>query len=342
MPAILATRMLPLIDTYLAACRKEGWHARDLQCEVVQYKPGRLCTLRYLVQMNRPFRCETRTQEVYGKVYRDDRWRFCFDVQEACWNAACRSDGVWRAARPIMSMPAWRLSLQEAVSGRRFRQVLADLTHDDASEANLAQAEEHLRALARAIRSLQRAPVRLGPRCDFRWLLATVERNLPYLQRSEPSLAEELRRLTREIVLLEPTIPALPLGLAHCDLAHDNVLVDGDRIGIIDFDRAGQAEPAYDVAYFLTHLCSFGIRHPRRQQHVRRLCGTFRAAYLELAPEVSPERLALYEALELVSYGLRNFRKQSHQANWLRWAQGQIEAAWSCLGQAARHGGSQP
>jgi Ser/Thr protein kinase RdoA (MazF antagonist) len=263
-------------------------------------------------------------------------------LQEACWKAASLSDGAWHAARPIMAMPAWRLSLQEAVGGRRFRQVLADLTHDDASEEDLAKAEEHLRAVARAIRSLHHAPVRLGPRCDFSSLLKSPERNLPYLQRSQPALAEELRQLFKEMVRLEPTIPALRFGLAHCDFSHDNVLVDGDRIGIIDFDRAGQAEPAYDVAYFLTHLCSFGIRHPRRLPHLQRLSETFRVAYLKMAPEVSPERLALYEALDLASYVLRNFRKQRHKEDWLRWAQGQTEAAWSRLGQAAGHRGGRP
>ena len=337
-PAIVASRMLPLLDNFLPACREEGWRARDLQYVVVRYKPEHLCTLRYLVHMSRPFRLEARTQEVYGKVYQDEHWRSAFDVLEACWTAASRSDGAWRVARPIVAMPAWRFSLQEAVSGRGFRQVIADLVHDDASEADLAQAEEHLRALARAIRSFQRAPVRLGPRRDFGWLLARPLRNLPYLQQSEPALAEDLTRLTQELMRLEQTIPDAALGLAHCDLVHDKVLIDGHHIGIIDLDRAGQAEPPYDVACFLTHLCSFGTRHPQWRQQVQRLSETLRAAYLGLAPEVSRERLALYEALDLASYVLRNFPRQIHRATWLPWAQGQTEAAWSRLGQAARHG----
>jgi Ser/Thr protein kinase RdoA (MazF antagonist) len=224
------------------------------------------------------------------------------------------------------------------VAGRRFSHVFAELTHDAAGEAELQQVEGHLGAVALAVRSLQRAPVQLGAlgaNWTFDALLASQERNLAYLAQSQPRLAAELSRLRADMVRLERMIPAAPLGLAHGDFAHGNVLLDERTVGIIDFDRAGHAEPAYDVAYFLTHLCSYGIRHPRRQPHVTRLCTTFREAYLGLAPDVSPRRLALYEALDLSAYVLRNFRKQSHQAKWLRWAPEQIAAARDRLSQVA-------
>ena len=103
-----------------------------------------------------------------------------------------------------------------------------------------------------------------------------------------------------------------------------------------------RAEEAFDVAYFLTHMWSFGIRHPKRMKHVAKLSLDMRQSYLELAPEVSSERLALYEALDFAAYVLRNFRKQSHQEQWLAWAGAQIEAAWDRLGVAAGSKGALP
>jgi hypothetical protein len=69
--------------------------------------------------------------------------------------------------------------------------------------------------------------------------------------------------------------------------------------------------------------------------HVTALWKHMRDEYLALAPEVSSERLAVYEALDFAAYVLRNFRKQSHQASWLAWAGGQIEAARHRLDVAA-------
>jgi hypothetical protein len=74
-------------------------------------------------------------------------------------------------------------------------------------------------------------------------------------------------------------------------------------------------------------LWSFGLRHEKRMPHVTGLWKHMRAEYLAQAPEVSSERLAVYEALDFSAYVLRNFRKQSHQASWFGWAGGQIEAA---------------
>jgi Ser/Thr protein kinase RdoA (MazF antagonist) len=228
--------------------------------------------------------------------------------------------------------------VQSAVHGRQFRYVLADLTKGDAHPDEIRQAAGHLAAVARAVRSMQQSRIRLGPCLDFSALAAFQCDNLNHLRRVQADLAGEVHRLRAEIERLARACPASALELAHGDFAHGNVMVDGERVGIIDFDRAGQAEPVYDVAYFLTHLASFALRHPERSTHLRALCDRFRDAYFELAPQVSSRRLALYEALDLSAYVLRNFRKRSHQAEWLGWAKGQVESAWERLDHAAADG----
>jgi Ser/Thr protein kinase RdoA (MazF antagonist) len=330
-PAVMA----PFLAAHLPECRDHGWQPRDLGCEVVHFKPGRLCTIRYTLALEDSDRRAVRTVQLYGKAFRDDRWQDNARLLRAASEAAETSEGLWKAARLVAVAPEWRFTVQSAVGGRRFSAVCTELTHDGAGDAELQQAEQHLATLARAIRSMQLAPVRVGPLLDFDALLAMQERNLEHLRRCQPGLARELLRVRHALARCEHSIPACPLGLCHGDFAHGNILVDDGTIGIIDFDRAGQAEPAYDVAYFLTHLCSFGIRHPRRQAHLTRLCRTFRAAYLTLAPEVTRRRLALYEALDLSAYVLRNFRKQSHQAAWLRWAPAQVDAAWERINEAS-------
>jgi aminoglycoside phosphotransferase (APT) family kinase protein len=225
--------------------------------------------------------------------------------------------------------------LQEAVPGRDFRLVFAELTPDDVSAPQLAQARRHLTDIVLAIRSLQGAAVGPGPVKTFERLFAEQEKNLLYMRGLQPRLAADIAEVRRELLRLERETPQGPLVFCHGDFAHGNVLIDGDSVGIIDFDKAGAAEPAYDVAYFLTHMWSFGIRHPQRMPHVRELWRHLRETYLELAPEVNSERLALYEALDFAAYVLRNFRKQSHQASWLSWAEGQVAAARERLGEAA-------
>lgn len=329
--------MLALFRRHLPR-REDGCRPSALRYEVVHYKPQRLCTLRYTVQLTHPTDTVTGVADVYGKVYCDDRWKSSHEFQSAMWRAACAGDNVWRTARPVVCVAEERFILQEAVEGRPFRRVFDELTQEDASEAELARAERHLTAVAETVRSMQRAPVRLGPRLDFATLWESQAKNLPYLNHSHPKLGRELARLRTALARSEGTLCSQSLGPAHGDFAYANVVLENGVVGVIDFDKGGQAEPAYDPAYFLTHLSSFGIRHPKRLRHVTRLCEAFRQAYLGLAPEVPPHRLALYEALDLVAYVLRNFKKQSHQPNWVPWAHTQIEYAWERLTWATRQG----
>jgi len=338
-PATDLDGMRTLLSASLPECRDEGWRIRDFEVEPVHYKPARLCTLRYALTLDHPEHPETRQVHLFGKVYRDDRWQESYETLATTWEASASSGGAWLAARPIVAIGAWRFVVQSAVPGVRFRQVLAELTSDDARPEELRQVERHLAAVARAVHSMQQAPVGRGPRLDFAALFAAQQRNLDYLRGIHEATARELERLRTEIARVAATTPASDLVLSHGDFAHGNVMLDGNDVGIIDFDRMGQAEPAYDVAYFLTHLTSFTLRHPRRAAHMEPLCDHFRAAYLKLAPAVSPRRLALYEALDLSAYVLRNFRKQSHQARWLKWATGQIASAWERLDHATRAGG---
>jgi len=330
--------MTALLATHLPECRDQGWSIGGLSYEPMQYKPGRLCTLRYTVTLVHPRHADPKRIDVFGKVYRDDRWRRSYALIHDTWQAASKSGGTWCAAQPIAAVGSWRLIVQSAVHGRQFRYVLADLTKGDAHPDEIRQAAGHLEAVARAVRSMQQSRIRLGPCLDFSALAAFQCDNLNHLRRVQADLADEVHRLRAEIERLARACPASALELAHGDFAHGNVMVDGERVGIIDFDRAGQAEPVYDVAYFLTHLASFALRHPERATHLRALCDRFRDAYFELAPQVSPRRLALYEALDLSAYVLRNFRKRSHQAEWLGWAKGQVESAWERLDHAAAHG----
>jgi len=331
-PATDVAQMTPVFADAL-----QGRAPRGFDYEVLHYKPRRSCTLHYRVDAGADER-----RRFYGKVARDDRGASNHEVLVAAWDASLASGGAWRAARPVGYLPRWRLLLQEAVSGRDFRKVFLQLTPDDITPEQMDEARRRLAAIARAIRSVQTTAVARGPHKSFERLFGEQEKNLTYMKGLQPRLAAEIAAVREELSRLEPETAPCPEVFCHGDFAHGNVLIDGEEVGIIDFDKAGRAEQAFDVAYFLTHMWSFGIRHPKRMKHVATLSRDMRKSYLELAPDVSSERLALYEALDFAAYVLRNFRKQSHQEQWLAWAGAQVEAAWDRLGLAAGSKGSLP
>jgi len=131
-PATDLAGMTALLSESLPECREEGWQVRDLEVEPVHYKPGRLCTLRYGLTLEHPDRAESRRINLFGKVFRDERWQQSYEMLASTWEASVQSGGAWRAARPVAVVGPWRFVVQSGVLGERFRQVLADLTPDDA------------------------------------------------------------------------------------------------------------------------------------------------------------------------------------------------------------------
>jgi thiamine kinase-like enzyme len=86
----------------------------------------------------------------------------------------------------------------------------------------------------------------------------------------------------------------------HRDLYHDQVLVDGPSVALVDLDDAAVSEPAVDVANFLAHLRLLALEEPLRREAVARAAGAFRARSHELDPLLDARLVRLLEAATLL------------------------------------------
>jgi aminoglycoside phosphotransferase (APT) family kinase protein len=99
------------------------------------------------------------------------------------------------------------------------------------------------------------------------------------------------------------------------------VLLHQGQVGLIDFDSWCPAEPALDLALFLTSIKDIGLsvisKATQRRggaqvditahiTHVEAICDSFLAAYAMLMP-VSRQRVALWEALDIFTLVLRSW-----------------------------------
>jgi thiamine kinase-like enzyme len=101
--------------------------------------------------------------------------------------------------------------------------------------------------VAHAVSTLHRSGYRLQGRFDIAFILATYEEDCRHLTGRAPlrpflasALEAALAALRRTQTLLVPS---------HCDLVPENCLDDGARMTLIDWEYAGMADPAWDLAY---------------------------------------------------------------------------------------------
>jgi aminoglycoside phosphotransferase (APT) family kinase protein len=135
----------------------------------------------------------------------------------------------------------------------------------------LAQIHGHSTGDAAAMRLFDTTPVFLQLRIEP--FLLTAGAKHPALR---PLFEAEAARLaaTREC-------------LVHGDFSPKNILINGDHLVVLDCEVAWYGDPAFDLAFLMTHLCLKALRHAPREVGMRLMPGEFWSAYQAGRP--SPE-----------------------------------------------------
>ena len=264
-----------------------------------------------------------RPRAVVVKATSGDEALVLHEAQSRLWDSPLATDPRVRIARPIAHVPDLHLAVQSHLDHERtLKDLLPDAFSGGPGEPAEPDASAAVRATGAALAALHGSGVRHGAPASFEDELATTRRKLDTLAAVVPWLtghtAGVLDRLADAAAASEPQAP----GPSHGSFRTAQVLLlDGGGIGLIDLDKLRQAEPAADVGPFLAKLRHTAVnkgtdtgalpdentmaRHGRRVDSLRE---TFLTAYEEQGP-LSRERVALWEALELVSLVLGSAKK---------------------------------
>jgi aminoglycoside phosphotransferase (APT) family kinase protein len=154
--------------------------------------------------------------------------------------------------------------------------------------------------------ALHGSGLELGAARPFEGELARLRAELAPVRRLTPELGE---RLSGWIELAERqgrAGAALPVCQSHGDFTYTQLIFDGPRSGLVDFDTFCQAEPAMDIGHFLAYL-SFAEVKARGAQGggpvalIEGLAERFTSAYTAAGgDQAALARAPVYEALSLV------------------------------------------
>jgi len=83
----------------------------------------------------------------------------------------------------------------------------------------------------------------------------------------------------RHIEHLVDEMRSIAICLVHADFSPKNVLVADDRLVLVDFETAHYGDPAFDTAFFLSHLLLKAVRHANRFRDYAALTEEFWCTY---------------------------------------------------------------
>jgi hypothetical protein len=158
------------------------------------------------------------------------------------------ADGV-SVPEPLGAVPELGLWLQARVPGRPARVALPG--RDGTGLAVL---------VADALEKLHRAPVRPARRHTTDDEIAILRERLGEIARERPEWVARLDRVAEACARVAGALGAAAPALLHRDFHPDQVLVDGDRLHLVDLDLCAAGDPALDVGNFVGHLIEQALR----------------------------------------------------------------------------------
>lgn len=278
---------LPQLSQLLDPGRALAWWGEPARAvEVVRYEPEQRATLRYILSPGRPG-----PQALFAKTFCDDRGALIHCRFEYFWALSQQNEAAPRVAQPLGwhadTLTVW----QAQVHGMPLRQALTS-----APSAGLPG------RLAHALATLHGAPLALAgstARDSTHWL-TEISRRHKKISRVAPELAERAARIAEALEDAAARLPPHPPTLIHGDCHPEQMLLDGDRVVLFDFDEFALGDPMEDLAAFVTRLAPTGTESALALQ--------LPAAYAQLAPgHFDSRRLQWHLAVQQLLQASRAF-----------------------------------
>jgi Ser/Thr protein kinase RdoA (MazF antagonist) len=307
-------RAAPLLELSIREAAPQYRELRVERCapRVVRAKPGS----RYTILYEMVYSGGDGPNPVVAKVYKGGKGRNPDTGMRALWDSTMGASAAVRIAEPLGYLPEFDTALQGPVREERLLKDLVRSALRAGTAEALAELAEMMRKTAAGLAALHRSGVTYGEAECWDDASGEAHETMEQLGAVFPELQAAAAPLLERIETLAAATPADPLAPAHGSFRPAQVLMAGQELAFIDFDSFCQAEPAMDLALFLSSTKNVGLSEPHEEEsgeddsaldpatrdalleQLDGICEAFLAEYERHAP-VSRQRVALWETLDL-------------------------------------------
>lgn len=229
---------------------------------------------------------------MYGKIQRRRYGKSGYRLLAALRAAGLDgSDDAIAVPEPVGVIGAFRMWLQREAQGRPATDAVAA-----PGSARLA------RRIAEAANKLHRAAVPPERRHTAVDELRILHECLPRVAAAEPGLERRIGHLLEASSRAAGTLARVPeLGI-HRDFYSDQVLVDGDRLTLVDFDLYCLGDPALDIGNYLGHVTEQALRERGSESAYASFEAELADAFAERADRGAAARVRAWAALTLARH----------------------------------------
>jgi aminoglycoside phosphotransferase (APT) family kinase protein len=261
-----------------------SWELSKWQAETVQYRVDMRVILRLSVAATDASSGRSAERQFFAKVYRDvDDGRHAHRVQRDLHERASAVTTNLVVAKPIFYGEELRTLVTGALPGTSLAKIIAR------GKGSI----EAVKTAARAVAEFHRLDVD-APLRPYAEEMARLREAQERIASARPDLADEVRDMVRTV---SSGLANAPSSLIHGDLKPEHMLIDGDRVALIDFDLAAAADPVVDIAHLLAFLRQPRDRSRSRGDAFADIGQVFVDEYFSHVPETWRARLPLHHAM---------------------------------------------
>jgi hypothetical protein len=312
-----------LLEQGIRACSPDHGEIAIAECrpEILSYKPGSRCTLRYHLAYPPELADRGWPTNVIAKTYRkDSKGRNAYDGMLALWRSQLANSGVVTIAEPLAYIPELKLMVQGPIAGDQSLEDLLKAALGADSQAAVEELNAYMRKAAAGLAAFHQSGVTNSETVALDERFAEIRDLIARLLVPVPGLAGAVEPLLAHLELLAGAHPSDAAVPTHGTFSPEQVLIDGDQIGFIDFDDFCMAEPALDVGLFRAAIKDIGMNALDESQARNRAIRVARLARLDAIGEVflaeyekhapiSRQRVALWEAWSYLRDALHYWTK---------------------------------
>jgi hypothetical protein len=279
--------------------------------QILSYKPGSRCIIRYdLTYLPSPNLSSRSPQAMIGKVYRKgSKAQNAYEGMLTLWRSPLADGRVVIIAEPIALLPDLKMMLQAIIPGNVSLEDLLRTVIAKPGREEQEKLELYMRKTAAGLAAFHRSGAAYGEHVELEERFADIHELTHRLTVVSPALEPAILPVLEWLENLATLYPAQLDVPTHGTFNPEQVLIDGERIGFIDFDDYCMAEPALDVGLFLAAIKDTGMNAPfssttpSQAERLARLAlldeigNVFLSEYESHAP-ISRDRVALWEAAD--------------------------------------------
>ena len=259
---------------------------------VTRHKPGRRCVVEYDVEIDRPD-VPKEIVTLIGKTRARRSGNEGFRMQENIWNAgfdAMAADGI-SVPEPIGVISDMQMWFQRKVPGSSAESLLRG--RDGPAVA---------RRIAEAIHKVHCAKVPTDKQHTIEDELNILRDCLSQVATLRPDWMLRLQRVLRGCERLSANTPSpIPCGI-HRDFYSSQMIIDGARLWLLDFDLYCSGDRGLDIGNFIGHITEQSLREFGDSQFLAEAERALEERFIALAGASARHAVYTYTMLTLARH----------------------------------------